>query len=255
MLALGRVGLIPVLDGAPGMTAYEAQTTKLSACFREPIPEIFEAAQQLDAAVSAHLSGNSAQAEHYIRLADAPAIRDWVESILGKGAPYVVVQATTGLNPATEMRVNARMPTAAEKRQLHQRDGYLCRFCGLPVIRPEVRNSIKRQYPNALRWGKRNVERHAAFFAMWAQYDHLMPHARGGTNSLGNLVVTCAACNYGRGGYTLAEVGLSNPLERSVIQLKWDGLERFKQAPSNNSFKPNPLRSFKTPSGSSGGSA
>jgi hypothetical protein len=209
-------------------------------CFREPIPEIAVAAQHLDAAVSAHLAGDAALADQLIRRADLPALRDWTESILGKKSPCVQLFSSAP-EQSVKDRVTLRMPTAHEKRQLHLRDGYHCRFCGIPVIRSAIRTRIMRAYPNALGWGKRNKERHAAFFTMWAQYDHLVPHAKGGTNSLSNIVVTCAACNYGRGSYTLAEVGLSNPLERAALQSTWDGLERFSQAPFNNSFKPQTL--------------
>ena len=204
----------------------------LRACFRDAIPEIAEAAALLDAAVTAHLLGNAAQAEALIRRADMPPVAAWVESILGKNSPYVVIHSSGTPTLASEYRVAARMPNAQERCQLHARDGFHCRFCGIPVIRPEVRERIRRAYPQALRWGKRNAERHAAFFALWAQYDHLLPHAQGGGNELSNIVVTCAACNYGRGGYTLAEVGLAHPLERPPVRSAWDGLERFGRRPT-----------------------
>ena len=204
----------------------------LRACFRDAIPEIAEAAALLDAAVTAHLLGNAAQAEALIRRADMPPVAAWVESILGKNSPYVVIQSSGTPSLASEYRVAARMPNAQERCQLHARDGFHCRFCGIPVIRAEVRERIQRAYPQALRWGKRNVERHAAFFALWAQYDHLLPHAHGGGNELSNIVVTCAACNYGRGGYTLTEVGLAHPLERPPVRSAWDGLERFGRRPT-----------------------
>ena len=161
-----------------------------------------------------------------------PPVAAWVESILGKNSPYVVIQSSGTPSLASEYRVAARMPNAQERCQLHARDGFHCRFCGIPVIRAEVRERIQRAYPQALRWGKRNVERHAAFFALWAQYDHLLPHAHGGGNELSNIVVTCAACNYGRGGFTLAEVGLAHPLERPPVRSAWDGLERFGRRPT-----------------------
>ena len=203
----------------------------LRICFRNPIPEIAEAAALLDAAVTAHLLGDAARTEALIRQADMPPVAAWVESILGKSSSYVVVHASGIPTLASALRVPARMPNAQERCQLHARDGFHCRFCGIPVIRPEVRERIRRAYPQALRWGKRNAERHAAFFALWAQYDHLLPHAQGGGNELSNIVVTCAACNYGRGGYTLAEVGLAHPLERPPVRSAWDGLERFGRCP------------------------
>lgn len=201
-------------------------------CFRDAIPDIAEAAALLDAAVTAHLLGDAAQAEALIRRADMPPVAAWVESILGKNSPYVVIHSSGTPSLASAHRVAARMPNAQERCQLHARDGFHCRFCGIPVIRPEVRERIRRAYPQALRWGKRNAERHAAFFALWAQYDHLLPHAQGGGNELSNIVVTCAACNYGRGGYTLAEVGLAHPLERPPVRSAWDGLERFGRMPT-----------------------
>lgn len=63
---------------------------------------------------------------------------------------------------------------------------------------------------------------------MWAQYDHLLPHAKGGTNELNNMVLTCAPCNFARMDYTLEEVGITNPLDREPLESDWDGLENFK---------------------------
>ncbi len=78
---------------------------------------------------------------------------------------------------------------------------------------------------------KSNKLQHAAFQAMWAQYDHILPRARGGNNELSNIVVTCAPCNYGRGNYTLEEVGLVDPRTREPNQSTWDGLERLLHHP------------------------
>lgn len=119
------------------------------------------------------------------------------------------------------------MPGSEVEFKLLKRDGFHCRFCGIPVIREEVRSHIKRLYPDALQWEPTNAGQHAAFQAMWVQYDHLLPHARGGESTMENMVITCAPCNYGRGDYTLEEVGLENPLRRAAVQSAWDGLERI----------------------------
>jgi 5-methylcytosine-specific restriction endonuclease McrA len=119
------------------------------------------------------------------------------------------------------------MPTRAEKALLLARDGFRCRFCGIPLVRAEMRALIRNSYPEALRWGVRNQDQHSAFQAMWLQYDHIIPHARGGTNDPSNMLVTCAPCNNGRSNLTLEEVGLSDPRERTPIHTIWDGLERF----------------------------
>lgn len=201
----------------------------LRKCLRDPIPEIFDASRYLDAAVSAHLSGNHKLAEELIKYSDMPVLRDWTESLWGSDSPYVKKRNIPGAPPSLhkDQRINVRMPTASEKQELHDRDGYVCRFCGIPVIRMEIRKAIQEEYPSALSWGSKNIEQHAAFQAMWLQYDHVLPHARGGNNELRNIVITCAPCNYGRCDSLVEEVGLLDPRDRDPVKLTWDGLERF----------------------------
>ncbi|BDA86775.1 hypothetical protein Sa4125_43170 [Aureimonas sp. SA4125] len=203
-------------------------------CLRIPVPEIAETARLLDAAVTAHNLGATKLADELIRLADMPAITEWTESLWGVGGPTSrpVIKVDTSSFLPKERRTALRMPTTAEKRALIARDGYHCRFCGIPVVRAEIRSLIRMSYPSALRWGPRNIDQHAAFQGMWLQYDHLLPHARGGTNELANLVVSCAPCNNGRANLTLEEVGISDPRLREPVRSLWDGLLRFRSAPS-----------------------
>ncbi len=196
-------------------------------CFLHPPREAFDAAHMLSLAVDAHLAGDSSAAEHFIKGADNPIIRDWTESIWGRNSPHVRPKVQTVSLTIAE-RIATRMPNAAEKAALHRRDGYHCRFCGLPVIRTDTRKRIAQAYPLALPWGLTNATQHAAFQAMWAQYDHLVPHSRGGDNSADNMVVTCAPCNFGRMDYLLEEVDLAHPFAREPILSTWDGLERFR---------------------------
>lgn len=111
---------------------------------------------------------------------------------------------------------------------MRARDGYHCRFCGIPLIRAEVRRRIRKVYPHALLWGKRAIDCHAAFQAMWLQYDHVVPFKWGGGSDISNIVIACAPCNFGRMNYTVEQVGLLDPREFAPIQSKWDGLERFR---------------------------
>ena len=164
---------------------------KLRNCLRDPIPEIYDAAKYLDAAVSAHNSGNRQLATNLFRAANMSEVRNWTESLWGKNSPYVKVNSKKRATPQIpkEERVPARMPNKAEKEALHQRDGFHCRFCGIPVIRNEIRKAVKAIYPDAVQWGRTNFTQHAAFQAMWLQYDHLIPHAHGGNNSIENIVI------------------------------------------------------------------
>lgn len=202
---------------------------ELRACFRPPVSHIFAAAKYLDAAVSAHMLGDSPLAEHLIRAADLDEVREWTESLWGKASPYVKPRKLPNSPPvlAKSERIVERMPAGAALVELHRRDGFHCRFCGVPVIRKEVRTLLGKLYPSALRWERTNLGQHAAFQAMWAQYDHVLAHARGGDNSNENTVVTCAPCNFGKMNYTLEELGLADPRARLPVRSSWDGLERL----------------------------
>jgi len=197
----------------------------LRRCFREPTPSVLQAARNLDAAVTAHLAGDTETAARKFAEADDPEVRTWLESLWGKGSPYVIVNRLPELDVAE--RVDARMPTSRQKLELHQRDGYHCRFCGVPVIRPEVRKRAAALYPSVVRWGTTNLSQHAGFQALWSQYDHVVPHACGGTNDLDNLVVTCAGCNFGKMSYRPEELSLLDPRGFPPMVSTWDGLERL----------------------------
>lgn len=204
--------------------------SQLKTSLRDPIPALFDAARYLDAAVTAHSQGHTALASELIRLADLPAVRNWTNSLWGPGGPWsrpLFVDESLPPIPKGERPV-VRMPSSAEKRMLIARDGYHCRFCGIPVIRAEIRTRMRAAYPAALAWGNTNDTQHAAFQALWLQFDHLVPHARGGTNAPDNMLITCAPCNYGRWNLTFAEVGLSDPRLREPVRSTWDGLERFR---------------------------
>lgn len=199
--------------------------------FREPIQEIYDAARYLDAAVSAHIAGNTDIAEKLFKLANNPKIWEWTDSIWGSNSPYVHVTKQQYLHTAPKEK--NRMPNVMMKRELHERDGYHCRFCGIPVIHAETRKYLHKLYPDAIPWGKTNSTQHAAFQCLWLQYDHVVPHSAGGENTLENLIITCAACNYGKMNYTVEELGLLDPRGFTPTQSTWDGLERIKARKTN----------------------
>ncbi len=185
---------------------------KLRRCFREPIPEIMDVARFLDAAVSAHQQGRKELARELFALADNKMVREWVYSIIGAKSPYIHYHPDSSATPVPqEDRAKSRMPTKEEENFIWQRDGFHCRFCGIPVIRVNVRQRIVKAYPETVYWAKENDKRHAGLFTLWAQYDHVVPHARGGSDDIDNIVLTCTACNFGRMSYTLEEVSLIDP--------------------------------------------
>ncbi len=201
----------------------------LKSSVRKPIRELFIAAKYLDAAVDAHILGDLKMASSLFKLADMSVLRDWTESHWGANTEYKNIIGKDDSVPELpkDQRVEVRMPSKEQKRALYLRDGFHCRFCGVPVIRKEVRDELRKHYPNEIPWGRSNAEQHSAFQALWLQYDHLLPHSRGGDNSLENVAITCAPCNYVRMSNLIIEMGLSNPLDRASVKSEWAGLERL----------------------------
>ena len=202
----------------------------------QPIDEIYVAADMLTRAVDAHLQGSAAVAEELFKAADKNEIRSYTESVWGAGAKerfgFVAIKGAPIYLSKIDRPV-PRMPDRVTCRQVIERDGYHCRFCGIPVIAPETRRRIQRAYPDAVQWGTTNQTQHAAFQCMWLQFDHVLPNSRGGSSSLDNIVVTCAPCNFGRMETTLEEASLFDPRSAKMADTWtgyscWDGLNRFR---------------------------
>ncbi len=200
-----------------------------------PIPEIFVAARRLSDAVDAHLGGDFENASRLLREADCPKVWAYIDAGWGKGARarYAFVEVA-GAPPLLLKpdRPTPRMPTSITKAAVKLRDKMHCRFCGMPVIDAAIRMAIVSCYPDVVGWPRTDVGKHAAFTCMWLQYDHVLPNSRGGDSSLENIVLTCAACNFGRMETTLEEGRLAHPLQANPQIVwsgykDWDGLERF----------------------------
>jgi len=157
---------------------------------------------------------------------------EWAKSMVGKKSEYNTPRLrleSRSVIPVAE-REKMRMPSPEGKRRLHLRFGDHCCFCGIPVIRKQDRERLVLLYPDSVLWGSGEYTRHGAIYAMSAQYDHIVPHSRGGQSDVGNVVLTCLPCNCGRNDNTLEEMGLLDPRKRQPIECVfsgWDGLERL----------------------------
>ncbi|MCZ8312356.1 MAG: HNH endonuclease [Magnetospirillum sp.] len=200
-------------------------------CLRIPVPQILEAARLLKSAAEAHLRKDKTTAARLFADANMTTVREWTESIWGKHRPEILCKRDVPDSPphlAKADRIKRRMPPSGDQKRLIAHYGYQCAFCEIPLIHPRVRKRAAKLYPEAVPWGRTNPTQHAAFQAMWLQFDHVLPHARGGDNRFENLVITCAPCNFGRMNYTLTELGLADPRERAVKKTSWNGLEELK---------------------------
>ncbi len=199
---------------------------KFRRCFAEPPPETELAIKALVQAAIAHDSGDRNQAECFLIVSDRPEIMAWRQQVMttyrpnlhGPGPSYAIKPV-----PA-ERRDPRRMPLAALKREILERDGHLCRFCGMILMLSKTRKRIERAYPEATRASCLQWDSHALLRGMDVQFDHIVPWSRGGPTSLGNMVITCPPCNYGRGSWTPAESYLFDPRHRAPEVTDWDGL-------------------------------
>ncbi len=207
------------------MSDQAAPPRTLRNCFLPPIPELDHVATLLDQAANAILLNDLITAEQLVRRADMAAVFDFAARITGRTDPNIHGNPPRILDGL--VAVSARMPSARAQLEIFERDGWRCRFCSCRVVSKEARRAIDRVLPGVINWPSRNVGRHAAFFALEASADHLLPHKRGGTNDASNVVCACQCCQYGRNNWTIEEVGISDPFLRPPIVDGWDGLTRL----------------------------
>lgn len=195
-------------------------------CFLPPIPELALAADWLSRAVDAAVMGQDEEAKRWIAKADMPELGEFAQRITGKVDPAIHWQSRMPSEVVAD-RVKQRMPPASVEYGIYQRDGWRCRFCEIRIISPRARKRLEALYPTVARWGRFDRDKHYALSALNASLDHILPHSRGGTNEESNLVAACGMCQFGRGYWTLEEVGFTDPRDRAPIVDAWDGLTRL----------------------------
>lgn len=210
------------------------QNNNLRPYFREPISEINDAARYLDAAVSAHLAGNTKLANELILMADMPEIREWSDSLISEDRPYVhkveIADPPPELYDDYYLQLICRGISDQFRATIIMRDGYHCKFCGMCLIHPWVIDAMNEAYSESISWwADENVKKHAAFQVMEMQMNFIVPFSRGGDMELNNCVAACSPCHYGRGENLLEEVGLRDPRTKEPLSDNswWRGLTRF----------------------------
>lgn len=199
------------------------------ACFLVPISEIEVATDLIDAAANEILKTNLEQAKELIAQADLPEIGEYARRIVGPYDPEIHrYRAVLGAPRVTADRARRRMPPVRIEREVFERDGWRCRFCGIRIVAKKAIRVLDARFPRVLRWSQTgDAEKHCAFLALCSSLDHVLPHSRGGTNDLDNLVAACGPCQFGRNQWTLEEVGISDPRLRPPVVDHWDGLMRI----------------------------
>jgi 5-methylcytosine-specific restriction endonuclease McrA len=115
-----------------------------------------------------------------------------------------------------ELRDPIQCVPAQMQREVFERDGHRCCWCGLPVLSKAVRSAHDMRGsadppfgPDGLRLlGRPQGTRHVVHVGLMASADHGKPWSAGGRTDLSNLVTSCNPCNaWVRGDATLECVG------------------------------------------------
>ncbi len=213
-------------------------------CLLAPLPEHEIAAALLSDAASAILATNFDLAHDLIRRADMPVLFEHADVVMNGRNPRVQRKRTVALPTAEVTKVPLRMPSGAATKALFARDGWRCRFCDCRVVPPKARSAMRAALPGAIPWSDTEGF-HGAFYALSASVDHVVPHSAGGTNEEDNIVTACWSCQFGRGAWSLDEVGLLDPRHRAPIKDEWDGLTRLLRRPTFSNVSSVPVRSLK----------
>ena len=197
--------------------------------FLYPIPQIEIAINYLDEAVDHYLSENNELAAEMLVQADMEEIAAYYKLIVGKTRFPVHWQHRQPQSIEKNERIQTRMPPANVTRNIFERDGWRCRYCGTRVFSAKARRRIIDAFPTETHWVEKEYERHAALTCQAASLDHILPHSRGGDNSEDNLVTACGPCQYGRNQWTIDEFGFYDPRQFTPEVDSWDGLTRIER--------------------------
>jgi len=195
-------------------------------CLLPPLPEHDTAAELLSQAAEAIVAGTLDRAREFVRRADMPALFEFSSLVMNGNDPHVQRRRPVVAAVDKGAKIASRMPSAEATKALFARDGWRCRFCGCRVVPPKARAAMGEALPGAIPWSEAEGF-HGAFYAISASVDHIVPHSMGGINDEENLVTACWPCQFGRGAWSLEEVGLLDPRLRAPIKDGWDGLTRL----------------------------
>ena len=196
-----------------------------------PIPELEVVADRLLEAVLAVRDADKDRARDKLREADLQVVFDYSHALMNGHDRALFRKRVMATRLQTVRRLQVRMPPAAVIKSIYTRDGWRCRFCGCRVVQKEARDRLRALLPGAIRWNEAEGF-HAAFYALTATPDHVLPHSVGGTNELENIVTACWPCNFGRGANTVEELGLIDPRTRPPVVDQWDGLTSVLRCPA-----------------------
>jgi 5-methylcytosine-specific restriction endonuclease McrA len=128
-------------------------------------------------------------------------------------------------DPVPESERDSLSSPRKYEREVFLRDGFKCRYCGIRLVSNKVFIAFKNHLnSDSFQKGPTNAITHGAIHVFNPVADHVVPWRLGGRTIPENLVSSCGPCNYGKDGYTVEQLGITNPLLRLPVGDDWDGL-------------------------------
>ena len=195
-------------------------------------PQKFERAiDQFEQAVELAVAGELIEAREIVSAINDKPIVDWFDRI-AQNVGRIRVEFV-GMNPKGPERLykDKRVMNAGRAYTLAKRGGWRCGYCGIRVIEPRVLRRAqkllgKSVFPSRTTGGS-NRDYHGVWLLTALTIDHIKPLCSSGDDSDANLVAACWACNFGKYHFTLDQLGLDRPRQKSSVRGGWRGLTQW----------------------------
>lgn len=126
--------------------------------------------------------------------------------------------------PFVAVSPEGRRYTEVQSLHVFRRDGFIDRYSGQRLVFPGILRLLSRllpqEFPFHPNW--KMAETHPAYWELFPTIDHVLPVARGGSDSDGNWVTTSMLRNAAKANWTLEALGWNLFPAGSLAD--WDGL-------------------------------
>jgi hypothetical protein len=183
--------------------------------------------ERLAKAVMFVVNGEHALALEHLAMTRHMEIREWFITCAQVAGSQR--HAELGHPEAQELEVpkekqDSRHISVPLGRSILERDGYLCRYCQIPVFYTAEAKKLQALFgAEHFRVSKSNRIAHGTLRAFYNSFDHVVPLSRGGRTSLDNLVTACYPCNFGKDNFTLNQLLMLSPFGSSPTRTGHDG--------------------------------
>ena len=126
--------------------------------------------------------------------------------------------------PHTQVEIDKRTYTMAQKMNQFLRDGFIDRYSGQKLLNTGILKIISHYFPDDFPYHPhwKMTETHIAYWELTPTIDHIYPIAKGGEDDESNWVTTSMKNNSIKSNYTLDELQWKLYPRGEIVE--WDGL-------------------------------